>query len=67
MKTPKMKTIIDVIEDTAFRANKDWTRITKQVLHPHPAYYRNRETGVEYSWLVGGLSWPVLVSGQGCG
>ena len=57
-----MKTIIEVVRDTATASNADFAKIYGAPVKK-PMYYRH-EDGSEYSYIQGAIAWPV--SGPGC-
>lgn len=42
----------------SYQARKDWAKITGQAVMAVPVYYRDKETGAEYSHIAGAIGWP---------
>jgi len=63
----KVHSIIEEIRDESAQGNRDWQIVTGQEYRRRPTIYRHKETGAEFSWLSGGIAWPVLAEGrEGC-
>lgn len=52
----KIQALLEPAE--SLQARTDWANVTGQRVVPAPVYYRNKETGAEYSHIAGGIGWP---------
>jgi hypothetical protein len=56
----KSESRIQAIKESneSYQARLDWAEVTGGEVTPLPVFYRNKETGAEYSHITGGIGWP---------